>query len=226
MAQPGQDILNSSTFSERNLTMETAIPRGAITNGTNRKTAILVGVLFLSSTATFAIGSSLIAAHFSGDGSANSLIMGIFLQAYTGLAVAAIGIAMLPLLKQHHLQLARAYLALRVLECIAIIGVGAYMLLTQQPLQHYDLLIYAFTASGGIIFSYLLWFSSLIPRWLAGLGLIGYVVLALSIPTALLGLADLNAGWGMVFFVPGGLFELILPLLLFVTGFQVAKASI
>lgn len=197
-----------------------------MTNGTDRKTAILVGVLFLSSTAAFAFGSSLIATYFSGDGSANSLIIGILLQAYTGLAVAAIGIAMLPLLKQHHLQLARAYLALRVLECCAIVSIGAYMLATQQQLLHYDLIIYAFTATGGVIFSFLLYRSRLIPRILAGLGIVGYVMLLLGIPAALLGIADLNSVWGMIFFVPGGLFELILPLLLFVTGFQVVKASI
>jgi Domain of unknown function (DUF4386) len=206
--------------------METAIPRGAMTNGTDRKTASLVGVLFLSSTATFAFGSSLIAAHFSGDGSANSLITGILLQAYTGLAVAGIGLAMLPLLKPYHLQLARAYLALRVLECCAILSVGAYMLASQRQLLHYDLIIYAFTATGGIIFSYLLYRSRMIPRILAGLGMVGYVMLLLGVPAALLGIADLNSGWGMIFFVPGGLFELILPLLLFVRGFQVAKASI
>jgi Domain of unknown function (DUF4386) len=206
--------------------MDTARVRSGMTNGSDRNTAVLVGVLFPSSTATFAIGSSLIAAYFSGNSSTTSLFAGVLLQAYTGLAVAGIGIAMLPLLKQDHLQLARAYLALRVLEAIAIVAVGTYMLATQRQLQHYDLFIYAFTATGGIIFSYLLYHSRLIPRILAGLGIVGYVMLLLGIPTALFGFADLNAGWGMVFFVPGGLFELILPLLLFATGFQVAKARL
>jgi Domain of unknown function (DUF4386) len=145
------------------------------------------------------------------------------LQGYTGLAVAGIRLAMLPLLTPYHLHLARAYLVLRVLECVAIIGAGAYMLLAQRQVQHHDLLIYTFTATAGIIFSYLLYTSSLIPRPLAGLGMIGYLLLLLGIPSALLGLADLNTGWGMVFFAPGGLFELILPLLLFIKGFQVSR---
>jgi hypothetical protein len=41
---------------------------------------------------------------------------------------------------------------------------------------------------------------------------------------ALIGIADLDTGWGMIFLVPGGLFELILPLLLLVKGFSVDRA--
>jgi hypothetical protein len=185
-----------------------------------RGTAILVAILFLSSTVTFMIGSSLIGSYFSGDRPLASLVTGVLLQVYTGLAVAGIGLAMLPLLSPHNLLLARAYLGLRVLECLAIVGVGAYMIAARQPLPHYDLFIYFFTGIGGVIFSYLLYLSSLVPRSLSGLGVVGYVALLLAIPTALLGLADVNAGLGMLFLVPGGLFELILPLLLLVRGFQ------
>ena len=109
------------------------------------------------------------------------------------------------------------------MECLTIIAVGIYMLVTHQQLQNYAVYIYFFTAIGGIIFSYLLYLTKLIPRPLSGLGIVGYLVLLIGIPTALLGLADLNAGWGMVFFIPGGLFELILPLWLFANGFKVAR---
>jgi hypothetical protein len=204
--------------------MNTTSARNNLIEATDRKTALLVGLLFLSSTFSFAIGNTMIAGYFAGTNSAISgLLAGVLLQAYTALAVAAIGIAMLPLLKPYHQPLALAYLGLRVLECLAILGVGIYMLAVRQQLQHYDLLIYAFTSTGGMVFSYLLYRASMIPRPLAALGLFGYVVLLLSIPTVLLGLADLNSGWGMVFFVPGGLFELILPFLLFVSGFRLTK---
>jgi hypothetical protein len=36
-----------------------------------------------------------------------------------------------------------------------------------------------------------------------------------------MGFADLNSGWGISFLVPGGLFELFLPLLLLAKGFSV-----
>jgi Domain of unknown function (DUF4386) len=128
---------------------------------------------------------------------------------------------MLPLLRPYHVRLARAYLGLRILECSAIIIVGVYMLATSRELRDDDLLIYSFTAVGGIIFSYLLYVSELVPRLLSGLGLLGYVVLLAGMPTALVGLADLDTGWGLMFLVPGGLFELILPLLLLAKGFSV-----
>jgi Domain of unknown function (DUF4386) len=186
----------------------------------HRGTAALVGVLFLTSTASFAIGSSLIAGYFAGDSPGPStLLAGVLLQGYTGLAVAGIGLAMLPLLRRHGRGLARAYLALRVLEGLAIGLVGAYLLASRRELPHADLLIYSFTAVGGIIFSYLLLVSGLVPRALSVLGMVGYVVLLVGVPTALAGVAELDRGWGTAFLVPGGLFELVLPLLLLVKGF-------
>jgi hypothetical protein len=194
--------------------------------GSHRRTAVLVGMLFLTSTAAFAVGSSLIAAYFSTSGSARStLLAGVVLELYTGLAVVGIGLAMLPLLGRHHARLARAYLGLRVLECSAIVVAGASMLATGRELQHDELLIYSFTAVGGIIFSYLLYVSELVPRGLSLLGIVGYVVLGVGIPIALVGLADLDSGWGTLFFLPGGLFELVLPLLLLVKGFSVDRAT-
>jgi hypothetical protein len=189
-----------------------------------RATAVLVGLLFLTSTAAFSVGSSLAAAHFSGDSpGTGTLLAGVALEVYTGLAVAGIGLAMLPLLARHSLGLARAYLALRVLECLAIVAAGAFMLATRRELDHYDLVIYSFTAVGGIVFSYLLYMTGLVPRPLSRLGLVGYVALLPGIPAALVGLVDLDTGWGMIFLAPGGLFELILPLLLLVRGFSAGR---
>ena len=77
-------------------------PLGRDGNGrTRRTTAVLVGVLFLTSTVTFAVGSSLVASFFSGDSpAASTLLAGVLLEVYTGLAVAGIGLAMLPLLRR------------------------------------------------------------------------------------------------------------------------------
>ena len=144
---------------------------------------------------------------------------------YSGLAVAGIGLAMLPLLRPHNLRLARAYLALRVLECSAIVILGALMLTTRRALEHDDLLIYSLTAVGGIILSYLLYVSRLVPRQVAMLGMLGYVALLVGVPAALLGLTDLDAGWGCSSLAPGGLFELVLPFLLIIRGFSVDTAT-
>lgn len=184
-----------------------------------RATANLVGVLFLTSTATFVAGSRLLNSYFSGGAGNASLLAGVVLEAYTGLAVAGIGWAMLALLNRFHRSFARAYLILRVLECVAILGAGTYMLSTEREFVNYDLMIYSFTATGGICFAYVLHRSRLIPRTLARLGLGGYIVLLIGIPTALSGVVDINEGIGTAFFVPGGLFELVLPFFLFFKGF-------
>jgi hypothetical protein len=187
-----------------------------------RKTAVLVGVLFLSSTATFVAGSRLITSYFSGDSPRSStLLAGVLLEGYTGLAVAGIGIAMLRILSIHNGRLARAYLILRVLECLAIVAVGVAMVATKREVPNYDALIYSFTAVGGITFAYLLYTAALVPRPLSGLGVVGYIVLLIGVLVALADLADLSEGWGTIFFVPGGLFELILPFVLFVKGFSI-----
>ena len=70
--------------------------------GTYRKTSIVVGMLFLTSTAAFMAGSRLIASFFSGDKRRSSgLLTGVLLEGYCGLAVAGIGVAMLPLLNPY-----------------------------------------------------------------------------------------------------------------------------
>jgi len=78
-----------------------------------------------------------------------------------------------------------------------------------------------FTTSAGLIFSYLLYVSGLIPRFLAQLGLIGYSILAIGIPVMLLTEMQLDAGWGLTFVALGGLFEFVVPLLLIFKGFSI-----
>jgi Domain of unknown function (DUF4386) len=189
-----------------------------------RKTSIVVGMLFLTSTAAFMAGSRLIASYFSGDTRRNSqLLTGVLLEGYCGLAVAGIGVAMLPLLNPYDVRLARAYAGLRIAELLAIGYVGAYAMARKRQFPNYDALIYVFTATGGVILSYMLYKSRLVPRPLAQLGLVGYCLLGVGIPVTLISSARLDAGPGMVFVVPGGLFELLLPLLLIARGFSLEK---
>jgi hypothetical protein len=83
----------------------------------HRGTAVLVGLLFLTSTAAFMAGSSMITSYFSSAGASRStLVAGVLLETYCGLAVVGIAVAMLPLLGRYNLRLARSYLGLRVLE--------------------------------------------------------------------------------------------------------------
>jgi hypothetical protein len=189
--------------------------------GSYRKTAVLVGVLFLSATATFAVGSALITSYFSeASGQASTLLAGVLFQAIGALAVVGIGIAMLPVLRHYNPGLARGYAGLRIGEGLMMISAGAYMVATKQEFFHYDAFIYLFTASGGLIFSYVLYRTGWIPRFLAQLGLAGYTVLAIGIPVTLIGAAQLDAGWGLIFVAAGAVFEFVVPLLLIFRGFS------
>lgn len=88
----------------------------------------------------------------------------------------------------------------------------------------YEPVVYAFTGAGGLVLSVLLLRSGLVPRWLAVLGVVGYAALLTGVAFAASGLSDLDSGAGFVFYVPGGVFELLLPILLLVKGFTRERA--
>jgi hypothetical protein len=81
-------------------------------------------------------------------------------------------------------------------------------------------LLYLFTGASGVIFAVLLYRSKLAPRPLAVLGLIGYPVLLAGAALAMFGATDVQQGTGMLAMLPGGLFELILPIWLLAKGFS------
>ena len=67
----------------------------------------------------------------------------------------------------------------------------------------------------------MLWCLRLVPRLIAGLGLIGYLAVIASVVLTLFGLIDTKAGSGQFFYIPGGLFEaLAFPLWLIFKGFS------
>ena len=201
-------------------TLSTAAPDRAY-DPTSRKAAITAGVLFLTATATFLLGDSLILGYFSAPtAGTSSLTLGVALQAVCALAGAGIGLVLLGVLSRHNKGLARAYLALRSLEAVAILAIGAYILATTSPVARYEIMIYGFTGTAGLILSYLLLRGRLVPAWLAWLGLVGYVAILLAIPSTLLDIASLDSGPGVVLYLPGALFEFLLPVLLIARGFR------
>ena len=195
---------------------------------TTRRIAIIVGLLFLVSTLTFMIGSKLIQSFLIDDTqNKSSLILGVILEIICGVAVVGIGVLMFPILKLFNKRLALGYVLFRVIECTIIIVGGIYLLSLLKLMWKYEMIIFVFTALGGLIFSYLLYLSNLIPRYLSGLGIIGYAILFLGVALNMFGLININDGAGMLIYLPGGLFELFLPLWLFVKGFNsLAIASV
>ena len=186
-----------------------------------KRIAVIVGLLFLVSTLTFMIGSNQIRS-FLIDVSQNKspLFLGVILEIICGVAVVGIGVLMFPILKLFNKRLALGYVIFRVIECTIIIVGGIYLLSLLKFMWKYEMIIFVFTALGGLIFSYLLYLSKLVPRYLSGLGIIGYLMLFLGVVLDMFSIFNINDGAGMLLYLPGGLFELFLPIWLFIKGFN------
>lgn len=188
---------------------------------TNRKIAVIVGVLFLTATITYYTGSGLIRSFFIDENpNKTSLVIGVLLEIADGVAVIGIGVLMFPILKMFNKRLALGYVIFRIIECAIIIAAGIYMLSLLKLMWKYEMIIFLFTGLGGLIFSYILYESKLIPRLLSALGVIGYAMLSVGVLLDLLGYFYMNTDAGMLLYIPGGLFELFLPAWLFIKGFN------
>lgn len=184
-----------------------------------RKTAVVVGVLFIVQMVTAMFGTSLIQAFADGETQARPTV-GVLLMFGSGLSVVGIGLLMFPLLREVDQRLAYWYPVLRVVEFGVSTACGVYLLTQLRVVPNHLLWVYIPTAAGGLILTYLLFVSALVPRAIALLGMIGYAALALGVPLDLLGVLDLNTGFGLVLVAPGGLFEVVcLPIWLIVKGF-------
>ncbi|ADB74691.1 DUF4386 domain-containing protein [Geodermatophilus obscurus] len=209
-----------TTTRSRNARNMTAASDGAY-DPTTRKAAITAGLLFLTATGTFLLGDSLVLGYFSTPTTGrSSLTSGVALQAVCALANAGIGLALLGVLSRHGKGLARGYLLVRCLEAVTILAIGVYILATTSLVANYEVIIYGFTGTAGLMLSYVLLRGRLVPTWLSWLGLVGYVAILLAIPSTLLNIATLDSGPGMLLYVPGALFELLLPILLITRGFR------
>jgi hypothetical protein len=152
------------------------------------------------------------------------MTVGVLLMMCSGFAVVAIGLLMYPVLKDINPRLAGWYPILRITECIVSAACGVYLLAQSHVVPSHLLWVYLPTGLGGIILTYLLFVSQLVPRPVALLGLVGYVSLTVGVPLDLLGLLDMNAGPGLLLVVPGGLFESVfLPIWLITKGFNARR---
>ena len=192
----------------------------------SRATATIVGVLFVVQMVTAMVGTSLIQAFVDGNKDRAALTLGVLLMMGAGLAVVGIGLLMYPVLRDVNPRLAMWYPILRITECLVSAACGVYLLAHSQVVPNHMLWVYVPTGVGGIIFTYLLFVSRLVPRPIALLGFVGYVSLTIGVPVDLLGLLDMSHGAGLLLVVPGGLFELVLlPVCLITKGFSTAHAD-
>lgn len=222
---------SSDDFQESTMTADTLPPRHVSIDAPvpdTRRIAALVGSMFLTGTVTFMLGDRLISSAFESSPSAldaDVLTTGVGLIAACGVAVAVIGVALYRVLRRFHRGLAWAQMVFRLLECAAIWGVGGFMLATHDPVP-YEVATYAFTGTAGLISTYALGRHGLIPGRLARLGIVGYVAIALTVPAELLDVVSLDSPAGMLLYLPGAAFELILPVLLITRGFRPVGADL
>jgi hypothetical protein len=188
--------------------------------------AVTAGILFFVQMATAMAGTSLIQAFVDGDTGRGPLTAGVLLMTSSGVAVVGIGLLMYPVLKTVNDDLAIWYPVLRVAEFTVSAACGLYLLNQLAVVPNHLLWVYVPTGAGGLILTYLLFTSRLVPRPIAILGIIGYAALSLGVPLDLLGVLDLNGGPGQVLLVPGGLFEaVLLPIWLIAKGFTAPPSA-
>jgi hypothetical protein len=150
----------------------------------------------------------------------------VLLTVLSGLAVVGIGLLMYQVLKQFDRRLAVWYPVLRVVEFAVSAACGVYLLTQLQVVPNNHLWVYVPTGVGGLLFTYLLLVSRLVPRPIAVLGIGGYASLLLGVPLDLLGVLDMGAGAGLLLLAPGGLFEfVVLPIWLISKGFSATAAA-
>ena len=191
--------------------------RGGIMS--RRIIAVMVGMLFIVQMVTAMVGTSLIQAFVDGDSEA-APTAGVLFMMCSGIAVVGIGLLMYQVLKDVNQRLAFWYPLLRIIELTVSAVCSIYLLTQLQVVPNHLLWVYIPTGIGGLILTYLLFVSRLVPRPIAVLGLIGYASLSLGVPLDLLGVLDMNEGLGLVLLAPGGLFEfLFLPIWLIAKGF-------
>lgn len=203
-----------------------------------RKTAIVVGVLFLVQMASYLAGDTLVRAAVEtgaavSETSATGVRVGVFLQFVNVSAVIGIGALMFPILKRFREGMALGYTATKILEA-ALLLVSALFALLVLPIgqmaadssrglgalsmEAYDLafqLAMIALGAGSLFLIYVLYEFRLVPRVLSLLGAVGYVGLFAS------GWLTI-AGWQMaaLLYVPGAIFELVLPIWLIAKGFR------
>ncbi len=101
-----------------------------------------------------------------------------------------------------------------------VVGIGGWMIAT-ETLVDYEPVIYVFTGSAGLLLVAALARAQLVARWLVVLGAVGYVAILSALPVQLFTTASLDSFPGLLLYVPGAAFELVLPLLLLARGFRV-----
>jgi len=219
-----------------------------LTMDSNRKTAIIVGVLFITALVSSMQSGSLLESIHEPDyltavaANENRVVTGVLLMVVLTASVVAIPIVIFPILREHSVSLALMYVGARIFEGFfdIVIALSQLLILTLsrefvaaaapvashfqtsgallQAVHDWSSILENFPyCLGALIFYYLLYRSSLIPRWLSVWGFLGA---ALFLATAPFRMFDLLPPLAVILALPLILNELVLAITLIVKGFN------
>ena len=185
-----------------------------------RRTARLVGVLFLAGYLAYGVGSVIATGNADRSGSTALLVTGAALMLLNSAFVIGIGVLMFPILRAHNQAIAAGYLGTRIFEGVVLaIGVVCLIVLSGDAAIDANSVFYnvaeAGLGIGSLFFCALLFRTGLVPRFLAVWGFIGYACFAVGNLLELFGVAGAGVGGA----IPGGLFELTFGVWLIARGF-------
>ena len=194
-----------------------------------RRTARIVGVLFLAGFLAYGVGNLIATGIVRSDDRSNStalFVTGAALMLLNSAFVIGIGVLMFPILRPHNKAIAAGYLGTRIFEGVVLaIGVVSLIVLTGSAAIHANSVFYnvaeAGLGIGSLFFCALLFRTKLVPRFLAVWGFIGYACFAVGTLLELSGIT----GAALVAAIPGGLFELTFAVWLIVRGFATTATA-
>ena len=196
-----------------------------------RRTARIVGVLFLAGYLAYGVGSVIATGNVRStdrSGSTALFVTGAALMLLNSAFVIGIGVLMLPILRLHDKAIAAGYLCTPIFEGVVLaIGVVSLIVAADSGAAiHANSVSYnvaeAGLGIGSLFFCALLFRTGLVPRWLAAWGFIGYACFAAGNLLELFGVA----GAALVASIPGGLFELTFAIWLIARGFASTATAV
>src|SRR3954470_14043940 len=194
-----------------------------------RRTARIVGVLFLAGFLAYGVGNLIATGIVRSDDRSSStalFVTGAALMLLNSAFVIGIGVLMFPILRPHNEAIAAGYLGTRIFEGVVLaIGVVSLIVLTGSAAIDANSVFYnvaeAGLGIGSLFFCALLFRTGLVPRFLAVWGFIGYACFAGGTLLELFGVA----GAALVSSIPGGPFELTFGIWLIAKGFRSTSAA-
>src|SRR4051794_36162100 len=196
-----------------------------------RRTARIVGVLFLAGFLAYGVGNLIAMGIVRSDDRSSStalFVTGAALMLLNSAFVIGIGVLMFPVLRPHNKAIAEGYLGTRIFEGVGLaIGVVTLIVVTDSAAAiHANSVFYNIAEAGlgigSLFFCALLFRTRLVPRFLAVWGFIGYACFAGGTLLELFGVA----GAGLVGVTPGGLFEVTFGIWLIARGFASTATAV